>query len=333
MKRRKLGSTGLDASAVALGCGNFGGVGSAPEFFGRGESEEQAHELLDTALDLGVDVLDTADAYGGGRSETYIGSWLKRKGSGVRDRLLVSSKVFHSVEGDATDRGLSRARILRQVEGSLRRLGVEHLDLYLIHEPDPRTPVDETLGALDELVRSGKVRFIGASNMTVEALREALGVSSERGSARFDWVQNSFSLLDRGDEEQLVPLCAEQGLGYTPFGPLAGGFLTGKYRFDADYPAGSRMTMRPEPYLRWWTAETFAGIDRLREEALARGVSLPGLALAWVLSRPFVSFAIVGPRRPAHLEPVREALGLRLDEAECARLADLVLPESGEAAP
>jgi aryl-alcohol dehydrogenase-like predicted oxidoreductase len=165
MRYTNLGRTGLKVSAFGLGCGNFGGIGSSPAFFGRGESEDEAFALMDAAYDLGVNFFDTADAYGGGRSETVIGKWLEQKGPSVRDQLIVSSKVFNPVGDGPNDWGLSRRHVMRQVEASLSRLGVDHLDLYLMHEPDPTTPLDETLRAFDDLVRQGKVRYTGLSNM------------------------------------------------------------------------------------------------------------------------------------------------------------------------
>ena len=305
---KRLGRTGLKLSAFGLGCGNFGGVGSAPEFFGQGESEADAFALMDAAWELGINFFDTADAYGGGRSETMIGNWLKQQGSEVRNGLLLSSKVFNPVGDGPNDRGLSRRHIFRQVEASLNRLGVERLDLYLIHEPDPETPLEETLQALDDLVRMGKIHYLGASNMPAWLLTKALWLSDKHGWARFEWVQNAYSLLERSDERELFPLCRDQGLGYTPFSPLAGGFLTGKYSRDEAYPEGSRMTLRPEPYLDLWTEATFDALEALRREAERRGVSMAGLALAWLHHHPDVTAPIVGPRRPAHFEPVKEAL-------------------------
>ncbi|HKE20380.1 MAG TPA: aldo/keto reductase, partial [Kofleriaceae bacterium] len=174
MDHRHLGSTGVRVSRIALGCGNFGGVGSAPAFFGMGENEAQAHELMDRAVDLGITVFDTANSYGGGRSEAYIGRWLKAKGSRFRDHLILSSKVFNPVGPGPDDRGLSRRHILRQIDASLERLQTDRLDMYITHEPDPETPIDETLGALDEIVRAGKVRYIGASNIEPWRLAGAL---------------------------------------------------------------------------------------------------------------------------------------------------------------
>ena len=303
MDYRTLGSTGIEVSRIALGCGNFGGIGSSPAFFGQGESEEEAFAIMDAAWEMGITLFDTADAYGGGRSERAIGRWLARRGSEVRDRIVLSTKVFHSVEGDPDDRGLAPDRIRRQIEGSLERLGVERVDLYLIHEPDPDTPVGDTLEALDGLVRAGKVGAVGTSNVDAAQLEESLRASEERGLVRFDWVQNSYSLLERDDEDGVLDLCARHGLGYTPFSPLAGGWLTGKYRRDEDYPEGSRMTLRPEPYRGLEEEKTYAGLDALEAAAQERGVDMATLSLAWVLSHPLVVAAVVGPRRPAHLEP------------------------------
>ena len=316
MEHRALGTNGVEVSRVALGCGNFGGIGSAPAFFGQGESEEEAFALMDAAWERGITLFDTADAYGGGRSERAIGRWLARHGREARERIVLSTKVFHSVEGDPADRGLAPDRIRRQLDGSLARLGVERVDLYLIHAPDPETPIGDTLEAMDELVRAGKVGAIGASNMSASELEEALRASDERGLARFGWVQNAYSLLERDDEADVLPLCARHCLGYTPFSPLAGGWLAGRYRRGEPYPAGSRMTLRPEPYEGIAHDRTFDGLEALEAAARERGTDSATLALAWVLAHPLVTAVIVGPRRPEHLEPARAALELRLSEAE-----------------
>ena len=323
MEYRALGTTGVEVSRVALGCGNFGGIGSAPAFFGQGESEEEAFALMDAAWELGITLFDTADAYGGGRSERAIGRWLAQRGPEVRERIVLSTKVFHSVEGDPEDRGLAPDRVRRQIEGSLARLGVERVDLYLIHAPDPATPIGETLEALDELVRAGKVGALGASNVDAAELEEALRTSEERGLARFDWVQNSYSFLEREDEADVLPLCARHGLGYTPFSPLAGGWLTGKYRRGEPYPAGSRMTLRPEPYEEIARERTFDGLEAFESAARERGTDAATLALAWVVDNPLVTTVILGPRRPEHLEPARGALALSLTEAERHELGAL----------
>ena len=324
MEYRRLGSTGLRVSRLGLGCGCFGGIGSASPFFGKGESEPEAFALMDRAWEAGINFFDTADAYGGGLSETFIGHWLKQKGARVRDQVLLSSKVFNPVGDGPNDRGLSRRHILRQVDASLARLGTDRLDMYLIHEPDPDTPLEETLRALDDVVRMGKVLYIGASNIEAWRLTRALWISDKNGWARFEWVQNSYSLLDRAPEAEMFPLCADQGLGFTAFGPLAGGWLTGKYRAGQPYPAGSRMTLRPQPYEHFVNDRTFRGLDALAEEARLRGVEMTALALAWALHHPRMTAAIIGPRRPAHLDAALAALDVTLAPGEANRLAALL---------
>jgi aryl-alcohol dehydrogenase-like predicted oxidoreductase len=297
---------------VVLGCGNFGGIGSAPAFFGQGESEEEAVALMDAAWERGIQAFDTADAYGGGRSETWIGRWLAATGN--RPRL--TTKVFHSVEGDPADEGLSGERVLRQVEGSLSRLGVERVDTYMVHEQDPVTPVPETMGAFVDLLDRGVIGEIGASNVDVPWLEQALAVGP------VGVVQNSYSLLDRESEDTLV-FCAEHGIRFEAFGPLAGGWLTGKYRRGEGAPAGSRMTMRPEPYRQFESEAVFNGLERFEDEARGRGVDMPTLAFAWLLSDPRVSGVVVGPRRPEHLEPSLAAGSLELTQDERDGLASL----------
>src|SRR5688500_14240755 len=223
MEQRALGRSGVEVSRVILGCGNFGGIGSSPAFFGSGETEAEAHTLLDAAWSAGVTTFDTADAYGGGRSESYVGSWLRAQGPDVRERLVLTTKTYNPMS-EGADRGLARTRILRQLDSSLARLGVDSVHLYLAHEMDPETPLAETVGTFDELVREGKIRAYGGSNVDTGWLEQALDLG------RPEWVQNSYSLLERGDEVGVLPLCAREGLGYTPFSPLAGGWLTGKYR-------------------------------------------------------------------------------------------------------
>src|SRR4051812_13699911 len=203
MERRALGGSGIDVPRVILGCGNFGGIGSSPAFFGQGESEQEAYEILDAAWAAGITTYDTADAYGGWRSETWLGSWVARTGHPV----TLSTKVFHSTTGEPGDTGLAPDRIRRQIRGSLERLGVARVDMYLVHEPDTDTPLADTLTVLDELVREGVVGAIGASNVDLAYVGEAAAISARDGLARFEWVQNSYSLLDRGDEEGVLPFC------------------------------------------------------------------------------------------------------------------------------
>ena len=242
MEHRALGRSGVEVSRIILGCGNFGGIGSSPAHFGAGETEGEAHALMDAAWEAGITTFDTADAYGGGRSESFIGSWLRAKGADVRDRIVLTTKTFNPMS-DGADHGLSPERIRRQLDGSLERLGVESVPLYLAHAMDPDVPVAETIGTFESLVGEGKIRAYGGSNVDVPWLEESLR------HGRPDWAQNEYSLLDREAEEGVLELCAREGLGFTPFSPLAGGWLTGKYKRDEEPPAGSRMTLRPEPYL------------------------------------------------------------------------------------
>jgi len=323
-----LGQTGLMVSGFGMGCGNFGGIGSAPAFFGQGESEEEAFVLLDRAVELGLNYLDTANAYGGGRSEETMGKWLATKHRSVRDNLLISSKVANPVGEGPNQRGLSRRHILDQIDVSLARLGVDHLDMYLVHEPDPTTPLEETLDVLDTLVTAGKVRYIGASNFPSWLMTKALWLSDAAGGHRFDWIQNSFNLIDQQDQDEMLDLCRDQGLGFTNFSPLCGGLLTGKYSFDGDYPDESRMTKRPEPYRRHWNRETFDAIDSLGEKAADAGVSMAGLALGWLYHHPDVTSSIVGPRRPSHFEPVEEAINLDLSRSEWDEITALFRKDS-----
>ncbi len=319
MEYRRLGATGLELSRIGLGCGNFGGVGSAPELFGQGESEQEAFAIMDRARAIGVTFFDTAGSYGGGRSESWVGRWRSERAAPT----ILSTKVFWSVSGDPSDRGLAAERILREIDRSLARLGVDRVDMYLTHEPDPETPIVETLEALDELVRTGKVGAIGASNLNGTQLDEALETSDRLGLARFGWVQNEYSLLARDAEQEVFPICAREGLGFTPFSPLAGGWLTGKYRQGEAYPPGSRMTLRPEPYTELETQRTFRALEAFGAAAAERGVEPAALAMAWVLSHPQVAAVVVGPRRPEHLEPALAGLELQLSQQERDELAKL----------
>jgi aryl-alcohol dehydrogenase-like predicted oxidoreductase len=296
MQRAYLGGT--EVSRVILGCGNFGGIGSSPAFFGQGETRDQAFALMDAAWAAGITTFDTADAYGGGRSETYVGEWIaSRRPEG----LVLTTKTFNPME-EGADHGLAPTRIRRQLESSLQRLGVERVDLYLCHDWDPDVPIAETAGALEELRVAGTIGAYGLSNVDGTQLREALAAGD------FAWVQNSYSLLDRGAEREVLPLCRGRGLGFTPFSPLAGGWLTGKYRRGAEAPAGSRMTMRPEPYEHLRTDAVFDGL-----EALEREGDPATLAFAWLLAQPAVTAVVVGPRRPEHLEPALRALDTEID--------------------
>jgi aryl-alcohol dehydrogenase-like predicted oxidoreductase len=306
----------LRVARIALGCGNFGGIGSAPEFFGAGLTEDQALALMDAAWRSGITHFDTADAYGGGRSEQAIGRWIASRG--VRPRL--TTKTYNPMRAGA-DRGLKPERIARQLRASLDRLGVGQVDLYLAHEFDPDVPLPESLGAFDEAQAGGLIGAYGVSNFDAPQLAAALAAGSPRA------VQNSYSLLDRRDRPEVLPLCAGRQVAYLAFSPLAGGWLTGKYRRGEPYPAGSRMTQRPEPYAGLVTGATFDALDRLRAIAASRGTSLAGLALGWLLADERVSQVVIGPGRPEHLAPAAEALEHPLTGGELAAVESIVEPE------
>jgi aryl-alcohol dehydrogenase-like predicted oxidoreductase len=310
MRYVRLGGSDLVVSVVALGCGNFGGIGSAPELFGRGETEEQAFELLDAAVERGITLLDTANSYGGGRSEEWLGRWLASRG--VRDDLVITTKVGNPVGPGPDDRGLSAAHIRTQLETSLRRLRTDRVDLYLTHEPDPDTPLEDTVAAFLKLQSEGKIRHFGLSNATAADVRQAHPVN----------LQTGHSLLEPADPETLRA-CQDLGVGVTAYSPLAGGWLARHYRPGCPYPPGSRMTLRPEPYRDIERRVAGGVVDALRDEADRRGLDLPVLALAWALSEPTVAAVIIGPRNPDHLDPAIAAAGVELEAAEREKLAAL----------
>ena len=274
MERRELGRSGVSVTRIVLGCGNFGGVGSSPAFFGQGIAHDEAFRIMDAGWELGIRTFDTADAYGGGRSESWIGEWLADEGLGGARRDRHRDEDVQPDGGGRRPRARSRAD-RRQLESSLRRLGVERVDLYLAHAFDPDMPHEETLSAFDALVRAGKVGAVGASNFSAEQLAEAVEISELEGLVRYEWVQNSFSLLERGDAETVFPVCHEHGLGYEAFGPLAGGWLAGRYRRGEAYPDGSRMTQRPDGYRNYESDAVFDALEAL-DERRARARRLDG---------------------------------------------------------
>jgi len=311
--RRPLGRSARTISRVALGCGNFGGVGSAPEFFGQGLNEDQALELMDAAWESGITHFDTADAYGGGRSELAIGRWIQSRG--VHPEL--TTKTFNPMQAGA-DSGLKPERITRQLHASLERLGVEHVDLYLAHDFDPDVPLPESFGAFDAAQADGTIRAYGVSNFDAAQLAASLAAGAPQA------IQNCYSLLSRQDEPEILPLCAQRQVAYLAFSPLAGGWLTGKYRRGEPFPAGSRMTQRPGPYQEFLTGRTFGALGRLQSIAAGRGISMAGLALAWLLADERVTQIVIGPGRPEHLAPVGEALGHPLTGEERAAIERVV---------
>ena len=272
---------------------------------------------IDSAVDLGVNTLDTANSYAGGVSERVVGRWLsEHPGSEV----LVATKVGNLVRPDQADVDLSRSHIAEQIEASLSRLG--HIDLYLSHAPDERTPIAETLEGFAAVLDSGNARAIGGCNLDVRELEEALTTADRLGLPCYQWVQNQYNLLARDDEAELFALLRDRGIGYTPFSPLAGGILAGRYRRGTNPPPDSRMALMtgsvPDLDDATWTA-----LDRLADEAQRRGVTAATLALAWVLASPDVTAPLVAPRRSEQFAEVEAALALELDERERSEIEDL----------
>lgn len=309
VEQRPLGSSGKTVPRIALGCGNFGGIGSAPAFFGQGLTDEQAMDLMDAAWAMGITHFDTADAYGGGRSELAIGRWMSTR----RVRPTITTKTFNPM-ADGADYGLDPERIARQLDSSLDRLGVDHVELYLAHDFDPGTPVQETIGAFESVMAMGEIGAYGVSNFDAAQLETAIEAGNPQA------IQNNHSLLERGDEADVLPLCAQRGVAYVVFSPLAGGWLTGKYRRGEHFPGGSRMTQRPEPYEKLLNDRTFDALDQLGALGRERNMSMAGVALAWLLADERIAQVVIGPGRPEHLQPVAEALQNPLTNDERAWL-------------
>ncbi|MFF3243784.1 aldo/keto reductase [Streptomyces sp. NPDC002870] len=319
MRYRRLGDSDIRIPLLTFGCGNFGGIGSAPELFGQGDDERSAHQMLDAALAEGITMFDTANSYGGGRSEQWLGSWLRSRA--VRDEVLITTKVGNRVGPGPLDAGLSAAHIRSQVEASLSRLGTDHIDLYLTHVSDPATPVEETIRAFDELIDTGKILRYGMSNFSASDFDEAVSVADRLGARRPVNLQAGYNLLERDAEPELAS-SARHGAGFTAYSPLAGGLLTGKYRADREVPAGSRLALLPS-YGKLVGSELYGILGRLDVLAAQHGRTPTALALAWVLSEPAVSGALIAPRTQAQLEAMSAALDISLTPQERNSLAGI----------
>jgi aryl-alcohol dehydrogenase-like predicted oxidoreductase len=312
MKTRRMGRTGLKVSEICLGTMTFG----------HQCDEATSIAILDRAADAGVTFLDTADAYPvpptpetAGRTEEIVGRWLR----GRRDRFVLATKCRIRVGHGPNDEGLSRRHILRAVEDSLRRLQTDYLDLYQGHAPDPDTPPEETLRAFDDLVRQGKVRYVGCSNFAAWQVALGIGISARLNLARYDCVQPRYNLLYREIEAELLPLCRDQGIGVIAYNPLAGGFLSGKYRSLGEPPPGTRFSLGKTGDLyreRYWQQAQLEAVERLRGYFQSRGKNLVRVAVAWVLQQPGITAAIVGASRPEQLADSLAAVDVTFDEEE-----------------
>lgn len=298
METRKIGP--LDVSVVGLGCNNFG----------RRLDEKASAAVIDAALDAGINFFDTADVYGDGHSEAFIGRALV----GRRDRVIIATKFGNQMEDG---RGASPAYVRKAVEASLKRLNTDCIDLYQIHKPDPDTPIADTLGALNDLVRAGKVREIGCSNFSAEQLREAESAVRD-GAARFVSVQNHYSLLHREPEAEVLPECERLGLAFLPYFPLASGLLTGKYRLGQPMPENTRLSGRAP------SEEQLALVEKLIAFAEARGHSILELAVSWLLARPVVVSVIAGASNPEQVRANVAAAGWQLTDADMCEIDGLL---------
>jgi aryl-alcohol dehydrogenase-like predicted oxidoreductase len=314
MKTKHVGRTGLKVSEICLGTMTFGMQCDEPTSF----------SIMDTAVEQGVDFFDTADGYpmGGtldtvGRTEAIVGKWLK----GRRDKIILATKCWVPMGREPNNRGLSRKHIYDAVEASLRRLQTDYIDLYQAHAPDPDTPLDETLRAFDDLVRQGKVRYLGCSNFKAWLLASALWISDKDHLARFDCVQPRYNILFREIENELLPLCRHYGVGVIAYNPLAGGFLTGKYQAEAKPPGETRFGFLSGAagsiyHKRYWQEAQFAAVDHLQKYFTERGKSLTQVATAWVLAQPDITSAIVGATSAAQLHQSLPATAITLDSEE-----------------
>ncbi len=309
MEYRHLGNSGLRVSAIGLGTNQFGGKVDA----------KSAAAIIHAALDAGINFIDTADIYREGRSEEAIGAAVKD----VRKQVLIATKARHPMGDGPNDRGTSRQHLLDAVEASLRRLGTETIDLYQMHTWDAETPIEETMRTLEDLLRAGKVRYIGASNFTAWQLTHANAVAELQGWTQFVSVQPHYHMLHREVEAELQPACAYFKIGILPYFPLAGGFLTGKYRRDQEAPKGSRG--EESPYVqRYMTAENYTIVEQLQALAAESGHQLNELAHAWLLAQPQVSSVISGATKPEHVQANAKAAEWELSAEELAR-ADEIL--------
>lgn len=321
MKIKRLGRTGLKVSEICLGTMTFGNQAD----------EQTAFAIMDIADHAGINFVDTADVYplGGnldqvGSTEVIVGNWLKQRGA--RDRIVLATKCRGAMSADPNDEGLSRRHIISACEASLKRLQTDHIDLYQVHWPDPNTPIEETLRALDDLVKSGKVRYIGCSNYLAWQLAEALWTSDKYNLARFECDQPRYNILFRMIEDEILPLCQSQGVGVIIYNPLAGGMLTGRYQKGQDLQQGTRFGLANSGELyrkRYWNEAVFEEVEAIKQFLAPRDKSLTHVALAWTLRNPIVTSAIIGASRPDQLEDSLHGVDLPLDDEEMQYLDEV----------
>lgn len=319
MRYGNLGRTGLQVSRICLGCMSFGVASRG--FHGWALDEDASRPLIRQALEAGVNFFDTANVYSGGTSEEILGRALADFAN--REEVVVATKVHGAMRPGPNGRGLSRKAILAEVDASLRRLGTDYVDLYQIHRWDPHTPIEETLGALDDVVRTGRARYIGASSMWAWQLAKALFVADARGWPRFASMQDHYNLLNREEEREMLPLCADQGVGVIPWSPLARGRLARPWD---EVTERSRADETGHRLYGGTTAADRAVVERVAAVADGHGVPMAQVALAWLLHQPAVSAPIVGVTKPGHITDAVAALDVELSDDELQALAEPYVP-------
>jgi aryl-alcohol dehydrogenase-like predicted oxidoreductase len=311
---RTLGRTGVEVSPLCLGAMNFGGP----------TNEEDSVAIINRALDAGINFIDTANVYNAGESERIVGKALK--GNGQRDQVVLATKVYGRVGDGPNDQGASRYHIIKSCEDSLRRLQTDRIDLYQLHRPSMMIPQDETLRAFDDLVRAGKVRYIGCSTHPAWMVMEALAISERLSIHRYVSEQPPYNLLDRRIENELVPLCQKHGLALLPWSPLGGGILAGRYSLDGEIPESSRAARGHKQFLARITRSAREVAIKVGEMAQERGLTRAQLALLWVKDQPGITSPIIGPRTMEHLEDAIPLLDMSLDDADRPLFDELVHP-------
>lgn len=322
MQHTRLGNIGLKVSRLCLGMMTYGSKQWRPWAI----EENDAQPFIRQALEAGINFFDTADMYSLGRSEEILGNAIKEFGLG-RDRVVLATKVFTDMSSDPNDRGLSRKHIMHSIDASLKRLKTDYVDLYQIHRFDYETPIEETLSALNDVVKAGKALYIGSSAMYAWQFMKMLATSDKLGLARFVSMQNCYNLLYREEEREMLPLCREEGIGVIPFSPLARGFIAGNRNREK---SGETLRAKSDDLSRsyFFTPQDFEIVERITEVARQRGVSNAQLALAWVLQQPGVTSPIIGATKPHHLSDAVAALDLKLDASELKALAELYQPRA-----
>ena len=319
-----LGRTGLRVSRICLGTMTFGSTAWRPWVL----PEDASRPFVRRALDAGINFFDTADMYSRGVSEEIVGRALRD--FATRDQVVIATKAFFPMGDGPNDRGLSRKHLFDAIDASLRRLGTDHVDLYQIHRFDPHTPIEETLEALNDIVRAGKTRYIGASSMYAWQFAQMLQVSERRGWARFVSMQNHYNLVYREEEREMLPLCRAEGIGVIPWSPLARGFLAGNRGRPegAGSKGGETLRAQTDEYAHglYYAESDFHVVDRVVELARRRGVTPAQIALAWILRRPGVIAPIIGTTTLEHLDEAVAALDVALDDDECGRLEEPYVP-------